>query len=229
MRTWERLRKTKAWIEREICVGKDFKIPKNNAMDGYGPDIYDFTRGDPSVFLAWYPMRPDNPGSPVSTDPYNVAPAITIMPTQGYVRYLEEKRFDRYSNINRPQDMGQSLGMQFLLSIYEPGIRLPGFEEGMKSGKPNMALLKDGTEAGLEQLVNWMDDLMELVLRERNVPGTDLILDDDNAVYSLYTDQNYIVDRRPYYYGFVNIMWRCYANDGNDHGYKSRASRLLDD
>lgn len=229
MRTWERLRKTRDWVYEEICKGREYKVPKNNPQDGYGPLIYDFTRGEPQVFLAWQPMRPDNPGAILSQDPYNVAPSITIMPTQGYIRYMEEKRFDRYSNIQRPQDMGQTVGMQFLFMIYEPGIRMPGLEESLKSDKPDMSLLKDGTEAGLQQLVDWMDDLIELVLRERNVPETDLILEDDSSIYSLYTDQNYVTDRRPYYYGFVSITWRGYANTGSDHGKKSRAARLLDD
>jgi hypothetical protein len=228
MRTWERLRKTKDWVYQEICAGRDYKVPKNNTRDGYGADISDFTRGEPNVYLAWQPMRPDTPGQPVNLDPYNVAPSITIMPTQGYIRYMEEKRFDRYSNIHRPQDMGQTLGMQFLFTIYEPGVRWPGFAESMQGAKPDMSLLKDGTEAGLMQLVDWMDDFVELVLRERNVPNTDLILEDDTSVYSLYTDQNYVVDRRPYYYGFVNIQWRCYANYGSDKGRMTRADRLLE-
>lgn len=231
MRTWERLRKTKEWIYREICQGRDwYKIPKNNPKDGYGPDIYDFTKGEPQVFLAWQPMKPDEPGLFAGTDPQNVAPSITIMPTQGYIRYMEEKRFDRYSHIIRPQDMGQTIGMQFLFTVYEPGVRYPGFatEKDEKKGA-RMELLKDGTEAGLMTLCNWMDDLSELLLRERNVPETDLILNDDRAVHSLYTDQNYVVDRRPYYYGFINVDWYCFASPGNDHGRQTRAGRLLDD
>ena len=228
MRTWERLRKTRDWVFREICEGKEFKVPKNNATDGYGPDICDFTMGEPQAFIAWQPMRPNDPGQLISNDPYNVAPAITIMPTQGFIHYLEEKRFDRYNKIIRPQDMGQSLGMQFLFTIYDPGVRLPGLEESLKSKHPDMSLLKDGTESGLMTLVNWMDDLMELVLRERNVPETDLVLDDENSVFSLYMDQNYIVDRRPYYFGFVNVNWRCYANYGSDKGYRTKTDKLLD-
>lgn len=227
MRTWQRLRNTREWVYEEICRGREYKMPVNNPQDGYGPAICDFTRGEPKVFLAWQPMKPDNP--PSVSDLYNIAPSILIMPTFGNIRYTEEKRFDAYRKISRPQDMGQSVGMQFLFTIYEPGIRMPGFDESMESGKPDMYLLKDGTEAGLMTLVDWMDDFIELVLRERSVPHTDLIIDDDTSVYSLYTDQNYVVDRRPYYYGFVNVTWKGYANDGSDHGRKSRTDRLLDD
>ena len=34
--------------------------------------------------------------------------------------------------------------------------------------------------------------------------------------YSLYTDQNYPTDRRPIYYGFVNVVFSCYANEGDN-------------
>jgi len=227
MRTWERLRKTRDWVFREVCEGKEFKVPRNSA-DGYGPDICDFTMGEPQAFIAWQPMRPNEPGKILSNDPLNIAPSLTIMPTQGYIQYPEEKRFDRYDKVSRPKGMGQTLGMQFLFTIYDPGIRFPGLEASLKSDNPDMSLLKDGTESGLMTLVNWMDDLIELVLRERNVPGTDLTLDEENSVYSLYMDQSYITDRRPYYFGFVNVNWRCYANYGSDHGMQSRADKLLE-
>ena len=229
MRTWPRLRETKKWVYEELCKGREYKAPVNNQVDGYGPVIYDTTRAEPRVFLAWQPMRPDDPGSIISQDPYNIAPSITIMPTQGSIRNMEEERFDRYSGIHRPKDMGQTLGMQFLFTIYEPGIRMPGLEESLKSDHPDMSLLKDGTEAGLQTLVDWMDDLIELVLRERNVPNTDLILKEESSIYSLYTDQNYIRDMRPYYFGFVTINWNGYANYGSDHGARSRIDKLLDD
>ncbi|MBQ8088465.1 MAG: hypothetical protein IJ234_08605 [Clostridia bacterium] len=150
------------------------------------------------------------------------------MPTTAYVRYTQEHRFDRYNKILRSQDMGQSLAMQILFTIYEPGIRLPGFAESIESGAPDMSLFKDGTEPGVQTLVEWMDDAMELILRERTVPGTDLILEDDNFLYSLYSDQQYIQDRRPLYQGFLNVEFKCYANYGSDKGRASRSDRLLD-
>lgn len=230
MRTWERLRKTKAFFEEELCKGRLLKCPRpymgQNAM--YGPDICDFTEAEPRVFLAWQPARPNEPGKADSQDPISVAPSITIMPTASYVRYTMEKRFDRYKNISRSQDMGQSLSLQILFTVYEPGNRMPGFAESMESGKADMSLLQEGTEPGLQTLVEWMDDGMELLLREKTVPGTDLVLEDDNFMYSLYSDQMYIQDRRPLYQGFLNVEFKCYANTGSDHGRPSRAARLLD-
>lgn len=229
MRTWERLRKMKQFFYEELCVGREYKSPVPTQGTTYGPAIDDFTMAEPRVFLGWQPMRPNEPGRVDPTDPFSVCPAITIMPAISYARYVKEKRFDTYQNIHRPQDMGQSPKTIILFSIYEPGIRLPGFDEALATGDPDaMQYLQDGTEAGLETLFEWMDDAMQLLLRERTIPGTDLCLEDDSFTYSLFTDQNYVVDRRPLYYGFMNVEFKGYANDGSDHGLKTRAARLLD-
>ena len=230
MRTWERLRKTKKFFHDELCVGRQMKcpVPATGQNGKYGPDIKNFTMAEPRVFLAWQPLKPNEPGKADPSDPFSVCPAITIMPAPSYARYVQEHRFDRYQNIHRSQEMGQSLTMQILFSVYEPGVRLPGFADGLENGHPDMSLMLDGTEAGLETLVNWMDDAIELLLRERTIPGTDLILEDDNMMYSLFTDQAYIVDRRPIYYGFLNVELKGYANKGSDHGKPTRADRLLD-
>lgn len=230
MRTWERLRKTKEFFEAQLCAGREFKcpVPMTGQKAQYGPHILDFTMAEPRVFIGWQPGRPDEPGRENPKDPLSIAPSITIMPTAAYVRYTQEHRFDRYQKIHRSQDMGQSLAMQILFTIYEPGVRLPGFAESIQSGWPDMGLFKDGTEPGVQTLVEWMDDAMELILRERTVPETDLILEDDNFMYSLYSDQQYIQDRRPLYQGFLNVEFKCYADLGNDDGKPTWAARLLD-
>ena len=230
MRSWERLRKMQTFFQKELCAGREFKSPKphTGSQTRYGPDITDFTMAEPRVFIAWQPARPNEPGKLDANDPYSVCPAITIMPNPSYARYVQEHRFDRYQNIHRSQEMGQSLTVQILFSIYEPGVRLPGFADGMDAKSPDMSLLKDGTEEGLKTLLNWMDDGIELLLRERTIPGTDLTLEDDNFMYALFTDQAYVVDRRPLYHGFLNVEFKGYANKGNDHGKPTRADRLLD-
>lgn len=230
MRTHERLSKLKSWLERELCAGREYKspVPVPGKTGIYGPEITDFTMAAPRVFLAYQPSRPDEPGRFSSQDPYSVCPSITVMPCPSYARFVKEQRFDRYNNIHRPQEMGQALTVQLLFSIYEPGIRLPGFADGIEDGDADMSLIKDGSEAGLFTLTDWMDDALELILREHTVPDTDMILDDDSLMYSLYTDQSFVVDRRPIYYGFINAEWKCYADRGSNDGSPSRASRLLD-
>ena len=75
---------------------------------------------------CWAPSRLNENGT-FQTDATQICPGILIMPNQAYAKYTEEKRFDRYSNIRRPQEMGQHLSVSILFSVYEPGIRLPGF------------------------------------------------------------------------------------------------------
>jgi hypothetical protein len=35
--------------------------------------------------------------------------------------------------------------------------------------------------------------------------------------YSLYTDQSYVVDKRPIYYGFINVDFACYVEEEANH------------
>lgn len=223
MRATERYRKLKEWLEKELCAGRMMKTP---APDG---DITKILTAEPKVYIALQPMQPDEPGRILTDDPYSVAPSITIMPIEGFVRHTEEYRFDRYSGYTRSQQMGQSLKVTILFTVYEPGIRTQEWIDSMHDGVPDMALMKDGTQNGLFTLFDWMDDAMELILRERTVPDTDLMLEDDTMTYSLFSDQTYVADTRPLYYGFLRVEFKGYANDGSDKGRRTRAARLLED
>jgi len=211
MRTKERLLGLKAWLTKELCEGREMKAPGKNMS------ITEINRQIPKCYLAWAPGKPDQATQQIQPQElYNVTPGIIVMPKQAYAKYMEEKRFDRYNNVHRPPDLGQHLSVDILFSVYEPGIRLPGFIDGAgeKGQGLDMSLIKDGTEEGLFTLTDWMDDLMECLFRDMSIPGTDLFLEENTMLYSLYTDQNYIVDRRPIYYGFVTVTFGCYANEG---------------
>lgn len=209
MRTRERLIALKKWLEKELCEGRTMKAPAPNM------DIGKIVRQEPRVYLAWAPARMDSTGN-LREDPVSVVPGIIVMPNQSHAKYMEEKRFDRYNNIHRPPDMGQHLSVSILFSVYEPGIRLPGFISSMgENGQGmDMSLIQEGTEQGLLTLVDWMDDCMEGLLRDRTIPHTDLFLEENTMTYSLYTDQEYVTDKRPIYYGFINVTFGCHANEG---------------
>ncbi len=208
MRFTERLTGLKNWAHTELCEGRTMKAPAENM------DIGIIHQQEPKVFLAWAPSRTDKAGN-LKEIPLSTVPGILIMPNQTYAKYMEEKRFDRYNNVHRPQEMGQHLAVSILFSVYEPGIRLPGFVDsaGEQGVGLDPTLILEGTEQGLFTLMNWMDDCMGKLLGQKMIPKTDLFVQEDTVTYSLYTDQNYVVDRRPIYYGFVNVMFGCYVNE----------------
>lgn len=211
MRTSERLRKLKRWIEKELCEGREMKTPAPDM------DITKIVRQEPQCYLAWQPTRPDETGI-LRVDPINVCPGILIMPKAAHGKYVEEKRFDRYNNVSRPQSLGQTLAVDILFSIYEPGIRLPGFTDSANDERGlDMSLFLEGTEEGLFTLTNWMDDCIEKLLSARFIPETDLFINEASMVYSLYTDQSFVVDKRPIYYGFVTVDFNCYAEEGTNN------------
>ena len=210
MRTTERLRMLKAWIEKELCAGRMMKtIPPDH-------DIAKIVRQEPRCYLAWQPTRPDETGNLV-IDPISVCPGILVMPNASHAKNVEEKRFDRYSGVHRPPELAQTLSVSILFSVYEPGIRLPGFIDSADSPEGlDMSLFQEGTEDGLMTLVDWMDDCVQKLLGQKFIPHSDLFLKEASLVYSLYTDQSFVVDKRPIYYGFVNAEFACYADEGTN-------------
>lgn len=147
--------------------------------------------------------------------PANVVPSILIMPNASHVKYIREQRFDRYNNISRSQEMAQELNLSILFSVYEPGVRLPGFTDSQDpdTGEFDLTLLDEGTEEGLFTLTNWMDDFKDTLLSIKRIPGSDLSLQTTDMYYSLYTDQSYVVDKRPIYYGYINVIFDCYVDE----------------
>lgn len=211
MRFTERLIGIKNWTIDELCKGRMMKAPGENM------DISDINTQEPTCYLAWAPSKLDKNGN-LRELPLSTVPSIIIMPNQANAKYMEEQRFDRYNNVHRPSLMGQHLAVSFLFSVYEPGIRLPGFVDsvGEKGKGLDTSLILDGTEQGLFTLMNWMNDCVEKLLSLKAIPKTDLWLEEATMTYSLYTDQNYVVDRRPIYYGFVNASFGCFADEGKN-------------
>ena len=206
MRTRERLEGLKKWVFESVCKGRQMKSP---AKSGRIADAY---YKEPTCHVGWAPAHIDRNG--VMHMEESLAPSVLIMPKPGYVKNMEEQRYDSDNHIKRPQEMGQTLPVDILFCVYEPGIRLPGFSEsaGRKEGA-DPSLLMEGTEQGLYTLTDWMDDLMEKLIGGRIIPGTDLLLNDAKAAYSLYTDQSYVVDKRPLYYGFITCEFNGHANE----------------
>lgn len=206
MRTEQRLKALKKWTYERVCKGRSMKAPSEDM------DITKLRRQEPQVYLGWQPSRPDYTGM-LHVDPLNVCPGILISPMTGNVKYIESKRFDRYNNINRAQEMGQWLNVSVMFSIYEPGIRLPGFLASAERGELDLTKLVEGTEEGLFTLYGWIDDFKDALLSEQCIPGSDLFLDDMQTTYGPLMEGNYIVDKRPLYYGFVNASFFCYADN----------------
>lgn len=202
MRTRQRLKGLQEWIYEELCAGRSMKAPGENW------DYTKIVRQEPKCFLGWMPSRPDTTGWAAQEDPASVCPGIIIMPNLSKLRAMEEKRFDRYNKVSRPKELGQTLSVSILFSIYEPGTRLPGYIDTQE-----MSLIREGTEEGLFTLTDWMDELGEKLLSTQLIPGTDLYPNEETAAYSLYTDQSFVVDKRPIYCGFMNAEFNCYADE----------------
>jgi len=206
MRTTERLDKLEAWLQKELCEGRRMKAPAPDL------DVAKVIHKEPSVFIGYAPRRADATGF-TEADPFSTAPSITVMPVPGLVKYVEEQRFDRFKNVHRTQNMGQQLNVQMLFAVYEDGVRLPGFAESAEKGEMDLSLIMEGTREGLYTLLNWMDDCKSALLGVKCIPGTDMYVDIPTLTYGLYSDQNYMADKRPLFYGLMEARFICHADE----------------
>lgn len=211
MRTVQRLQGLKKWAEKELCEGRLMKAPPADQK------VDTINRQEPKCYLGWMPSRMDAAGGMMEPEIHSVVPSIIILPKGSYAQHIEEKRFDRYNKVSRPATLGSTLSIDMLFSVWEPGIRLPGFVESAKSDNADMSLIKEGTEEGLFTLLNWMDDCKEMLLSTKKIPETDLYVEnEDSIIYSLYTDQSFVTDKRPIYYGFITVTFNGYADTKPD-------------
>ena len=207
MRISEELRKLKAWTYEELCKGREMKTPAEKM------DVTKVCRQEPKPFLVFLPTREDASGY-VDTMPMNTIPGIVILPSSGHAKYADEKRFDRFQNIHRPKAVGKQLNIRFLFMVYEDGLRLPGFVDKIEQGQGmDMSLVAEGTEEGVFLLLDWMDDCMSKLLGQKVIPGTDLAVIPETVIYDLYTDQKYVNDKRSIFYGFVDVVFQCLAEE----------------
>lgn len=208
MRTTERLRKLREFVYENLCRGREMKTP---APDG---DVTQIVRQEPGCYLGFYPTRPDL-SQYANAEALNTAPSILLMPGGGEWKNQEEQRFDRYNNVHRPKSMGQSLVIQAIFTVYEDGVRLPGFIDNPDE-ELDMSLLREGTDEGLMTLMNWMDDYNDLLLDNKFIPGTDMFVNESSMDYQMYTDQKYINDTRPLYHGICTVTFQCHADEYNE-------------
>lgn len=198
------MKQLQSWTYETLCKGREMKTQ--------GKSVTDIARQEPKVYLAFFPTKPEDLGQFVQKENFTV-PSILIMPQISDVKNVPEQRFDRYNHVSRNQEFGQNLNVTFLFSVYEAGIRLPGFAagNGNRSGIDVTKIL-EGTEEGFLTLMDWMDDLKENLLAVKAIPGTDLAVSEMDITYSAYSDSNYIVDKRPIHYGIVYAKFNCNAD-----------------
>ena len=227
MRTYARLEALKQWAYDTVCKGRRMKAEPPDRKITYWQEPV-----EPAVHIAYFPKRYDETNMRKLVDKLaeqhiSTAPSILIMPTASDVKLVEQKRFDQYNGVHRSEDYGQHLNVQVLFSVYEDGLRLPGFHphrpgdfgfgEGVvEDNEYYLENVREGTQEGLQTLLDWMDDFRDKLLTQIHVPGSDLALEEEHFVYSMRSDQRYIADTRPLYYGLCDIGFSCVAESGDN-------------
>jgi len=208
MRTAERLVTLQEWTYNACCKGRKMKTPPPNQ------DITKYLdKREPSIFLNFMPMRAEQDRSIAGVNPPSVAPSITLLLDNSMGKYMEDKRFDTYNKVHRQKVFGQQFNVQALFSVYEDGVRQPGFIDRVEANPEDfdMSLIREGTREGLFTLLNWMDDYRDALIATKVIPNSDMYVNEESIIYTLREDQKYPSDNRPMFYGVVNVSFNCYS------------------
>lgn len=173
-------------------------------MKAPGESLGDIIYRRPEIYTAFYPDRTPAASMRAESGAYS-APSILMMLAPSNARNMEPERFDRRDGIIRPMDLGGKLGISLLFSVYEPGVRQPGFD----GNDPD--LIADPGAEGFFTVTDWMDEVSAALIAAQNVPGSDLFLWEGSLTYSPYMEGGYISDTRPIYYGIMNMVFGHYA------------------
>ena len=183
MTTIERLNTLETFVYERLCKGR--------RMKGRGADDLEIQYGEPRTFIGLYPERM------MGGFPYSVTPGILITLTGGHAKNMQEMRFDRYNSVMRNKDLGKTMRVQFLLTVYDPGVRKPGAPVPEREGE------------GLATLWTWIDELEAELLGAQNIG--DLFVWDESIDSGMLTEQNAIKDTRPVYMGVLNCIFGTLA------------------
>ena len=221
MTTYERLEKLQAFVYERLCKGREMKTR--------GTDDDEVAYTEPQVFIGLIPRRI------LDKVPYSDSPGILIVPLPGYARNMEERfdqgeeerRFNRYlekqrdtgtlrkqlssrfGGESRSQDLGRTLPVQFVFSVYDSGIR-------------GEAEPPDGDGDGLRTLLTWMDELEWELLDAADIG--DLYVWDESIQSGLKTDGDVIMDTRPVWTGILSCTFGTLSHPKQN----DRIQELLD-
>lgn len=195
MLTSARIEAVRAWCEEELCNGRTMKSP------GKGGKATEVQYVKPRAFAGFQPRRRGR-----EQEMFSVAPSITIMLAPSQAMRDREKRFDKYSGIHRANELGATMALQFLFTVYEPGDRNEDFAQ---TGSYDD--IEEPGAMGYYLLLDWMDELRELLMGVGTIPKTDLAVNTGEVYYAPFMSENTVVDRRPVYNGFVTAEFNTYV------------------
>lgn len=80
MRTTDRLKGLKKWLDERLCEGREMKSPAPNN------DITQFCRQRPQVYIGWQPTRAEF-GFTEDVQS-NVCPCIVVLPSTSHLKFV---------------------------------------------------------------------------------------------------------------------------------------------
>lgn len=187
MSTRTRLSAFQDWVYQNLCKGRSMKTP--------GDTDFSVVYTEPRCFVALYPWQLNEASE------YNVAPSILIIPDVSKGKDVRVKSYDQSEGVARPQNLGAQLNLKLIYCVYDPGERTAELKESQNPYKD----ILEGDNGGFYTLTDWLDESMEKLMQVQSIPGSDLFLYEDSLTWTPMTEGEAILDRRPLYYGILQI------------------------
>lgn len=179
------------WVYEHCCKGRRMKTPVPRGRD------YDVKWTEPRCFGGdLYPVRVLDRRNPYSITPSILIEAVSHTPYAGTAEYLDSRQ-----KVSRPKDLGNTMTLNLIHSLYEPGERV----REATDGDPHELLLTDEEmDTGSMLLWQWMEDTAAALQAALNVAG--MTAKAESILIEPLTENEAVSDRRPLYMGVVQVV-----------------------
>ena len=174
----------KKWLEETACQGRKMKAQPTDEND------MTETRREPVVSLFHHPDREREDEQILA-----MAPCILVMMKAEGARGAED---DRRREIRFAPETCGTLAVQIMFITYDPGHRT---REAVAQNK--FKLIEENTEEAALDNLEWTEEVMNNLLSNGGIPGTDLTADPKDFRYGPLTENGYLADKRPLYYSLI--------------------------
>lgn len=189
------------WVQETCCKGRMMKTPAAGGSD------YAVEWSEPRCFAGnFFPQM-------TADGKYSVAPSILVMYAGGDGAGDTSEYLDSRQKINRPDEMGETLQVQLIHTIYNPPTRT-GERNGEGKCDPKKALdWNDACDEGSMVLLDWLDDTKAALLGAYSIPGCDLVVKRKTVRWEPLMENGAVADRRPFYLGVVAVTFETVTRE----------------
>lgn len=186
----QRMRAFRQWVYENCCKGRKMKTPVVRGRD------VDIAWSEPRCFGGdFYPYRVLDRKNPYSIAPSILVTRISHAPHAETMQYLDSRQ-----KVSRPKELGNTITLNLIHTIYEPGERT---QDGTDGDPHEVFLTDEDMDMGSLILGQWMDDTAAALASALSVAG--MTVNKESILIEPLIENEAVSDRRPLYLGMVQV------------------------